>query len=406
MANVQIKIPQAVVQKYLSEKEGAPVEILKYEKLGSGWHGTGYKVKYEILNSVRRSPHPCTPLLKKERGGAQLKQSNSLLHEMEKGEGMRGAGAEIKEVVLRTLMPMGFGHDWLSDRAGVFVLQHQLAQDIPDHIESFDVSGYSKDNKLVSLGDIKEYFHVVKVAAGKTYSEDFGRIKESGELIDGDLERAQFLSDYLVKLHSKKFRGSTDEIRSIRRRHNRDSIGHGEMMMGVIDSYPDKFDFATGEELADLICKAVKFREKVKDTPIVPCRMHGDFHPGNIMFNGKKMTILDASREICGDPADDVTSMAINYIWFAVMQTGKFDGPFAKLFNVFWNNYFKKTGDSLIVKTAGVFFAFRGVVVAHPFFYSQQTDSVRRKMILFVENVLNDKKFDARKINKYLGVKE
>ena len=128
MANVQIKIPQAVVQKYLSEKEGAPVKILKYEKLGSGWHGTGYKIKY--------------------RG--------------------KGQGARDKEVVLRTLMPSGFGHDWLSDRAGSFVLQHQLAQAIPDHIQSFDVSGYSKDNKLVSLGDIKEFFHVVKVAKGET----------------------------------------------------------------------------------------------------------------------------------------------------------------------------------------------------------------------------------------------
>jgi aminoglycoside phosphotransferase family enzyme len=371
MANVQIKIPRSVVQKYLSEKEGAPVKILKYEKLGSGWHGVGYKIKY--------------------RG---------------KGKGVRGKGQGIrdKEVVLRTLMPVNFGHDWLSDRAGSFVLQHQLAQAIPDHIESFDVSGYSRDNKLVSLGDIREYFHVVKVAEGDTYSQDFARIKESGELKDGDLERAMQLSDYLVKLHSKKFSGSQEELRSIRRRHNRDAIGHGEMMMGVIDSYPDKFDFATGEDLADLICRAVKFREKIKDLPVTPCRMHGDFHPGNIMFNGRKMTVLDASREVFGDPADDVTSMAINYIWFAVMQTGKFDGPFAKLFNVFWNNYFKKTGDNLIARTAGVFFAFRGVVVAHPFFYSQQTDSVRRKMIKFVENVLDDKAFDPMKINKYLGV--
>ena len=361
MANVQIKIPRSVVQKYLSEKEGVPVKILKYERLGSGWHGTGYKVKFSSKNSIR-------------------------------------------EVVLRTLMPVNFGHDWLSDRAGSFVLQHQLAQAIPDHIRSFDVSGYSKDNKLVSLGDIKEYFHVVKVAEGDTYSQDFARIKGSGELKDGDLERAMQLSDYLVKMHSKKFSGSPEELRSVRRRHNRDAIGHGEMMMGVIDSYPDKFDFATGEDMADLICRAVKFREKIKDLPVIPRRMHGDFHPANIMFSGRKMTVLDASREVFGDPADDVTSMAINYVWFAVMQTGKFDGPFAKLFNVFWNNYFKKTGDNLIARTAGVFFAFRGVVVAHPFFYSQQTDGVRRKMIKFVENVLDDKAFDPRKINKYLGV--
>jgi aminoglycoside phosphotransferase family enzyme len=377
MAKVQIKIPQSVVQKYLSEKEGRPVEILKYERLGSGWHGTGYKVKFKVQSS-------------KSKISSKFKGQNS--------------NNSVKEVVLRTLMPVNFGHDWLSDRAGSFVLQHKLAQEIPDHIVSFDVSGYSNDNKLVSLGGIKEFFHVVKVAEGVSYSQDFARIKESGELADGDLKRAKYLSDYLVRLHSKKFKGSRDELRSIRRRHSRDAVGHGEMMMGVIDSYPDKFDFATGEDLADLICRAVKFREKIKDLPVIPCRMHGDFHPGNILFNGRKMTVLDASREVFGDPADDLTAMAINYIWFAVMQTGQFDGPFAELFNIFWKNYVIKAKDRLIVRTAGVFFAFRGVVVAHPLFYSMQSDSVRRKMVRFVENVLDDKAFDPRKINEYLGV--
>jgi hypothetical protein len=114
------------------------------------------------------------------------------------------------------------------------------------------------------------------------------------------------------------------------------------------------------------------------------------------------MSVLDASREVWGDPADDVTTMAINYIWFAVMQSGKFDGPFAKLFNAFWNNYFKKTGNRRILETAGIFFAFRGVVVAHPVFYSLQSDSVRRKIIRFVDNVLSEESFDPKKISEYL----
>lgn len=81
MTRVQIKIPKEVVQKYLNEKEGGPVEILEYEKLGSGWHGTGYKIKF--------------------------KRSSK--------------GGNIKEVVIRTLMPVDFSHDYISDRAKVFL---------------------------------------------------------------------------------------------------------------------------------------------------------------------------------------------------------------------------------------------------------------------------------------------
>ena len=389
MTNIQIKIPRAVVQKYLEAKEGCPVKILEYEKLGSGWHGTGYKVKFKILTPPRIARHPSP----------------------QSGEGNKRG--EVKEVVIRTLMPANFSHDWLSDRAKVFVLQHEVARLIPNHINSFDVSGYTKGNELVSLGDVKEFFQIVEVAKGISYSQDFRRIMESGKLADGDIKKAIVLSDYLVKLHSKKFKGSKEELRSIRRRHSRDALGHGEMMIGVVDTYPDNFSFITKEKLTYIICKAAKFREGIKDVPFTPCRMHGDFHPGNILFSakggsasggdGKKMTLLDASREVCGDPADDVTTMAINYIWFAVMQAGKFDGPFAKLFNAYWHNYFKKTGDRHILRTAGIYFAFRGVVVAHPVFYGLQSDNVRRKMMRFVDKVLSDRSFDPNKINAYLG---
>jgi len=362
MTRARIKIPREVVQKYLDEKEGGHVEILEYAELGSGWHGTGYKIKFK----------PATK------------------------------GAAAKEIVLRTLMPVDFSHDYLSDRAKVFLLQHEMAKDIPLHIDSFDVSGYTRDNRLVSLGDVSEFFQIVEVAHGTAHSADFQRIKESGKLADGDIEKARILSDYLVDLHSKKYSGSVEEIRSIRRRHSRDALGHGEMLVGVVDTYPDDFKFISRRELTDLICKAAKFREGVKDTPFLPCRMHGDFHPANIMFKGKELTVLDCSRELFGDPADDLTTMAINYIWFAVMQKGAFEGPFAEMFDVFWKNYIKKTGDKTITVTAGIYLAFRGVVVAHPVFYGAQSDDVRRTMIRFVSNVLADDRFDPDRIKEYL----
>jgi len=364
-------IPRSVIAEYLRNREGTGVRLLKYEKLGSGWHGTGYKVKFKTKDS-------CLPA-----GTARLKTRE-------------------KEIVIRTLMPENFSHDFLADRAKVFVLQHEMAAGIPGHVKSFDVSGYTKGGKLVSLGETKEFFQVVEVAYGTPYSADFLRIKESNRITEQDRKRAKLLSDHLVKLHAIKFKGSKEAARSLRRRHSRDALGHGEMMIGVIDTYPDNFSFISKENLTDIICKAARFREKIKDVPFTPCRMHGDFHPGNVLFDGGKVRLLDASREVFGDPADDLTTMAINYIWFAVMQTGSFKGPFAELFNIFWDNYFSKVKDPHIQRTAGIYFAFRGVVVAHPVFYSAQSDDVRRKMMRFVDNVLDEESFDPTKINEYL----
>jgi len=364
MSGSKIKIPKAVVQKYLNAKEGKGVRILEYKRLGSGWHGSGYVVKFKIQKSKGKS--------------------------------------QVREVVLRTLMPENFSHDFISDRAKVFILQNEMSKAIPGHIGSFDVSGYSKNGDLVSLGDVKEYFQIVEFAHGDTYSKDFQRIKETGSISDMDRQRARSLAIYLASLHSRKLKATKGSIRSIRRRHTRDAIGHGEMMIGVVDTYPDGFTYTTKAKLARFMARALEFREKVKDTPFKPCRIHGDFHPANIVFNGSRVTVLDASRELWGDPADDVIALAMNYIWFAVMQTGKFSGPFSELFWIFWNTYFKKTRDINIMKTAGVHMAFRGVVVAHPFFYSAQSDDVRRKMLRLVEKVLGKSRFDPKKIDRYL----
>jgi len=356
----EIKIPKDLMQRYLQDKEKAPVSILTYERLGSGWHGTGYRIKYDV-------------------------------------------GGKTKDVILRTLKPVDFSHDYASDRAKVFILQHELSGAIPKHITSIDVGGYANagGGELFSLGKAKEFFQIVEVAEGEPYVKDFSRILKDGRIDENDRKKAKMLSDYLVDLHDKKFEGPKEASDSIRRRHSRDAIGHGEMMLGVIDTYP-KNKWISDGQLTDLICQAARFREKVKDIPFIPRRMHGDFHPANVMFKGLDFQVLDASREMYGDPADDVTTMALNYIWFAVMQRGKFDGSFSELFKVYWDNYFSRTKDKLVPRTAALYFAFRCVVVVHPVFYKDQNNNVRKKMIRFASNVLSDDHFKPSKINDYL----
>lgn len=356
----EIRVPKKIMSGYLSERECRPVRITVYERLGSGWHGTGYRISYVV------------------KGRKQEKQ-----------------------VILRTLRPEGFSHDFPSDRAKVFILQHELAKNIDHHIRSLDVGGYAANGRLISIGDAKEFFQIVEVAEGAPYVDDLSRILRTGKLQAPDKRRAKMLSDYLVRLHAKRFNGSAESSLSIRRRHSRDALGHGEMMMGVIDTYPRK-KWIKDKELTDLICLAARFRERIKDVPFIPRRMHGDFHPANIMFKGGEFAVLDASREEFGDPADDVTTLALNYIWFAVRHTGAFRGPFKELFDIFWDNYISRTKDHLITRTAGLYFAFRGVVVIHPHFYKDQSDKVRNKMLRFVKSVLAADRFKPSKINDYL----
>lgn len=367
MKRVEIKVPKDVMQNYLSKILDKKVNITSYDRLGSGWHGTGYKVSYTD-------------------------------------------GAKKNTVILRTLRPDGFSHEYPADRARVFIHQHLHAKEVPKHIKSVDVGGFSSDGGLTSIGDCTEFFQLVEVAKGDEYIKDLEEIKKRGTLNDKHRKRIEILAKYLAGLHSTRFKkddfGEDAEAIacSLYLRHTRDCVGQGEMLYGVLDTYPKGVDWTSDEEFAKIIYEASLFRQKIRHKYHRLARMHGDIHQFNIIFSeDDELKILDSSRFIWGDPADDVTCLTMNFICFAVEQTGRFHGPFKELFEIFWKKYLELTGDEEILEIAPLFFAFRGVVVAHPVFYPDLTRAVRRKMFNFIHNTLRDDKFDLKKVESYLG---
>ena len=102
-----------------------------------------------------------------------------------------------------------------------------------------------------------------------------------------------------------------------------------------------------------------------------------------------------------GEPADDVTSMTINYFFFSLCRWGSLRGPFEVLFRSFWETYIEASGDKDVTKTAAPFFAFRGLVLASPVWYPRISVDVRRRMFRFIENVLDAQEFDPALVNEY-----
>jgi len=370
---IEIKIPKNVMKDYLEKILNRKVTIEAYERLGSGWHGTGYKIVYRLENESSGSKKTC---------------------------------------ILRTLRPEGFSHDFPSDRAASFLLQHQLSKHVPKHVTSIDVGGFTPRGDLVSIGNCTEFFQLVEFAEGKAYVEDLDRILKEEKLTELDKKRVLMLSDYLVKLHSEKF-SSLDipekekkaMANSIYMRHTRDCVGHGEMLYGVLDTYPN-VGWTSDDEFVEIISKAALFRQRIRHLSHRLSRIHGDFHQYNILFSENDyddFIVLDASRELWGEPADDVTCITLNYVCYALMQRGSFKGPFRELFGLFWENYLRKTKDFELLKVAPLFFAFRGVVIAHPVFYPDHSVETRRRIFEFIKNVLDEERFDYTKVDHYLG---
>jgi hypothetical protein len=343
------------VNLYLKEQFGPGAELKGMERRGKGTHGTGYLVTFTLPG-------------------------------------------EEQQVVMKSLSPSGFGHDHYSDRAQVLLLAHSNYNDMEKHIKALDVVGDSPD-RLISLKDAREFYIFMERAAGTDYFKDLDAVLEQGRLSQKDKEKAQRLARHAAHVHQNKYKG--EEAKTLYRRRIRDLVGHGECIMGIIDAYNHP-EFTSDAELVGFAEKSLSWWGNIRNKSERLCEVHGDFHPGNIWFNGDDLNLLDRARGTWGEAADDVSCLGANYIYYAIKDRHSFDGPFADLFHLFTETYLEETRDYVLFDIAAPFFAFRVLVIAHPKFYPHDKAETKRSLLNFGLSVLEDDKFHMDRINDYL----
>lgn len=175
--------------------------------------------------------------------------------------------------------------------------------------------------------------------------------------------------------------------------------------MGLVDSYLAGLGYISEEDLVAIEKRCVEWRWKLKQCTRRLAQVHGDYHPWNILFHkDADFTVLDRSRGEWGEPADDVSAMTINYLFYSLQTYGRLEKSFETLFNIFWKNYLDKTGDEEILSIIQPFFAWRGLVVASPVWYPNLPEQVRAKLFNFIRNVLETEKLDLKNVNAYFNL--
>jgi hypothetical protein len=355
------------------------------------------------------------------------------------GSGVQGSGFliemktldGIRSYVVKTLLSEGLGHDYPSDRAAVFLLDLDEYKNLPRHVKAIDVLSEMEDGSIKSIGGGREYYLLMERGTGRHYFNDLTEFSHRDKLEIYDIEKIKAMTSYLAEIHSLK-----KESRTLYWRKLRDTVGHGECLMGVFDSYPD--GTLQYNKMAEIIKKSVDWIARLKPKFKRLSQIHGDFHPGNIWFNptpplpplakggsggveslarggeGKVLTpnselrtdidfiLLDRSRGPWGEPADDITALTINYIFFSIRHYASVKGPYLEGLRLFFERYVNLTGDDELYSVVAPFYAFRGAVVANPVFYPDLTPEQRRLIFRFVNNVLEDDRFRLEKVNDYL----
>lgn len=347
------EIRSDALKQYFRQRLGE-CRLLSLTELGRGAHGTGYLVEL-------------------------------------KSEGQR------KRFVLKRVAAEGLGHDYPSDRAAMHLLALNTFGQLKHHVKALDVLSLQADGALRPVGGGTEYYLLMEEARGVTYFRDLEALSGKNALDESDRRNITAMTSYLAEIHAEK-----KDSRQLYLRKLRDIIGHGECLMGVFDFYPE--GVLTYEEMAEIEKRCLDWRARLKGRWRRLCKVHGDFHPGNIWFaEDGRMCLLDRSRGPWGEAADDVTALTINYIFYSVRHFGEMREPYLGAFRMFFEEYLGLTGDEEIREVLAPFYAFRGAVVANPSFYPELGKVERELIFNFVRNVLDSWRFHPDRVREYVA---
>jgi len=365
VSQVDDRIEAGELKQYLEERVGAPVQIREIRQLRG-----------------------------ETRGAAALKQfgyGRPLLVDYRAGD------QEVQEVFHR-IRRNAFGRERDDDRVAAVWLDFNTFNRLPRHAPAVDMVVHTREGNVQSISSAEEVLLVTAYRPGHPYADDLVRIRDEGTIRPLDIKRAEVLAAYLAEIHRKKHDDPT-----LWRRRLRDLVGHGEGIMGLTDSYPPDLPYVTEVELRSIEEAANRWRWRLKPLGHRLSQVHGDFHPFNVLFEESlEFHLLDRSRGEWGEPADDVSCMTINYLFFSLQRSGRLEGPFRELHDRFWERYLTLRPDDELVTAIQPWFAWRALVLASPMWYPTLSEDVRRKLLTFARCIMAVERYDYRQVNQHL----
>lgn len=304
-----------------------------------------------------------------------------------------------KQEVLHRIRRNAFGRERDDDRVAAIWLDYQTFNRLPRHVTAVDMLVHTREGALNSVQSADELLLITTYQPGRLYADDLARIRDEGTARPEDVQQVRALATYLAQIHQTNHADDT-----LWRRRLRDLVGHGEGIMGLTDSYPPDLDYAPAERLRHLEEQANRWRWRLKPLHHRLSQVHGDFHPFNLVFaRDGSFYVLDRSRGEWGEPADDVSCLTINYLFFSLQRAGELARPFLELHDSFWQQYQAVRPDEELTAVIQPWLAWRALVLASPVWYPSIADDIRHKLLNFAAQVMAADRFDYRQINRYLA---
>ena len=316
----------------------------------------------------------------------------------------RVAGRPRQLVVSRTRPAQGFSHDYPADRAWQALYGHAAYNDFPRHVRSLDVGFLRPSGELVSAADAIDFFQLVEKAEGHLYWLDLDRLLE-GRLDPLDTQRTQALARFLADAHATKRDEPTLYARRIR-----ELVGHGECVMGILDSYPTPLPCCRRRRARHWRSAMVRWRWRLRDRapPSVAhaWRFSSLEHPVP-RGDGLQRSRPQPRRVGRAGRRRGRAGHQLPLLRHAQGRPARGAGvaePFRGLFHDFLNTYIETSRDYELLETLPPFLAFRALVLAHPRWYPDLPGSVRSDLAHLAGSLTQLTRFDPADVSWLCGV--
>jgi aminoglycoside phosphotransferase (APT) family kinase protein len=298
--------------------------------------------------------------------------------------------------VFRTANRDCFGHERDADRWAALVGAHHDFSRLPRHVAPRALGVLTEGGARVTI-PLGTPFLVTEYAPGRPYAEGLGALASEDWAAARDVARAERLAHYLASVHAEP--ASPDAYR----RAARDLVGGGEGIFGLAESYAEHDPIAPRSRLQGIERLAVRWRWRLFERAERARRIHGDFHPFNLLFDDQgHLHVLDASRGAAGEPADDLVALSINYLFFALRARGELCGAMRSLWDRFWSAYLTAAEDPEVLELVAPFFAWRALVLASPAWYPNESAATRDTLLCLAESLLEGSRFDPWRVEELL----
>jgi aminoglycoside phosphotransferase (APT) family kinase protein len=248
-----------------------------------------------------------------------------------------------------------------------------------------------------------EVFESPDKTEGVSYWLDLERLLDA-PLGECDVTRVLALGSFLASVHGMKAPGP-----ALYEHRVCELVGHGEGLMGVLDSYADAHAMLSSAACEELEGRAVSWRWRLRARGHRLSRTHGDFQPQNVLFRTRTdFSVLHRSWGEWGDPADDVAALAVTYLFFGLRASARcgergVSPAFLDLFRLFLDGYLCESKDWELLEVLPPFLALRALVLAHPAWQPTLDEGSREALIGFAAGLLEPAPFDHATVVRLLG---